>query len=262
MITSMPLAVRRRRRLVGRFYLFEVRRLVRSPRFLLFTLAFPVVFYLVSYSNPTNNSSAEHWAGTTWAIYFMVSMCAWAAIAAAFNASGSRLAAERASGWNRQLRLTPLPSWAYTAGKVLTGVTLALGGALVVALVAAVADHPHLSPGTWATVVAASWLGGLPFAALGILLGLVTSSSSAQAVVITTLLTLYLLGGLVVPLQAFPQWLRDVAKVLPTYHLADIGWRAVAGQSFDPINVVVLAAYTIAFGGLAAWRYREPTRRD
>lgn len=43
--------------------------------------------------------------------------------------------------------------------------------------------------------------------------------------------------------------------------LADIGWRAVAGQSFDPINVVVLAAYTIAFGGLAAWRYRADQAR-
>ena len=48
MIAQTPLTVRRRRLLVARFYVFEVCRLVRTPRFLLFTLAFPVVFYLVS----------------------------------------------------------------------------------------------------------------------------------------------------------------------------------------------------------------------
>ena len=40
-----------------------------------------MVFYLVNFANKTNNAGAERWAGTTWAVYFMVSMCAWAAIA-------------------------------------------------------------------------------------------------------------------------------------------------------------------------------------
>ena len=94
------------------FLAFELRRVLRSPGVLVWTLAFPAVFYLVNFANKTNNPGAERWAGTTWAVYFMVSMCAWAAIAAASTAGGARLAAERASGWTRHLRLTPLPSWA------------------------------------------------------------------------------------------------------------------------------------------------------
>ena len=65
------------------FLAFELRRVLRSPGVLVWTLAFPVVFYLVNFANKTNNAGAEPWAGTTWAVYFMVSMCAWAAIAAA-----------------------------------------------------------------------------------------------------------------------------------------------------------------------------------
>jgi len=80
------------------FLAFELRRVLRSPGVLVWTLAFPVVFYLVNFANKTNNPGAERWAGTTWAVYFMVSMCAWAAIAASSNAGGARLAAERASG--------------------------------------------------------------------------------------------------------------------------------------------------------------------
>ena len=118
--------------------------MLRSPGVLVWTLAFPVVFYLVNFANKTNNAGAERWAGTTWAVYFMVSMCAWAAIAAASNAGGARLAAERASGWTRHLRLTPLPSWAYAAGKILTGAVLALMAVIALSLIAAAAAHPHL----------------------------------------------------------------------------------------------------------------------
>lgn len=252
--------VRRRPPAVS-FVAFELRRVLRTASFLAWTLAFPVVFYLSSYDNPTNNvGNTRNW-GVPWPVYFMVSMCGWAAIAAAFNAGGARLAAERTSGWTRQLRLTPLPSWAYAAGKVLIGLGLALAGAVLLALVAASAARPDLPAAAWAEMITACWLGSLPFAALGILLGLVTSSSSAQPVMISTLLVLNVLGGLLVPLRAFPQWMRDVAYALPTYHLGDLGWNAVAGRAFEPVDALVLGGYGVLFAALAAWRYQADQAR-
>jgi ABC-2 type transport system permease protein len=248
------------RPLLTRFLGFELRRVLRTPSFLIWTLAFPVVFYLANYANPTNNLHARSSYGTTWPIFFMVSMCAWAAISAAFNAGGGRLAAERTGGWTRQLRLTPLPSWAYTAGKVLTGASLALIAALALALIAGGAARPGLPVSTWAAVILACWLGSLPFAAIGILIGLVASSSTAQPIMIATTLVLNVLGGLLVPLQAFPLWLRDVARVLPTYRLGDLGWNVVAHRRFDPVDVAVLAGYAVGFAALAAWRYRSDER--
>ncbi len=261
MTASAPGADARRRPPVVSFTVFELRRVLRTASFLLWTLAFPVVFYLSSYDNPTNNAGNTRSWGVPWPVYFMVSMCAWAAIAAALNAGGGRLAAERASGWTRQLRLTPLPSWAYAVGKTLIGVGLALAAAVVLALVAGGAARPDLPAATWAELIAACWLGSVPFAALGILLGLVTSSSSAQAVMIAAMLVLNVLGGLVVPLKAFPAWMRDVAHVLPTYHLGDLGWNIVARRAFDPADVLVLAAYGAAFAALAAWRYQADQAR-
>lgn len=261
MTAHVPAAGIRHRPLVVSFAAFELRRVLRSVSFLVWTLAFPIVFYLVSYDNPTNNASNTRTWGTPWPVFFMVSMCAWAAITAAFNAGGTRLAAERASGWTRQMRLTPLPSWAYAAGKILMAVALALAAAILLLLVAAGAARPHLTIAAWAEVIAACWLGSLPFAALSILLGLTATSSLAQPVMTATMLVLNVLGGLLVPLQAFPHWMRDIAYALPTYRLADIGWSAVAYRPFHPADALVLAGYGVAFAGLAAWRYRADQAR-
>jgi ABC-2 type transport system permease protein len=120
----------------------------------------------------------------------MVSMCAWGAIAAASNAGGARLAAERASGWTRHLRLTPLPAWAYAAGKVLTGATLSLMAVLALSLIAGAAARPQLPASAWAAMILACWLGSLPFAALGILVGLAADTSVAQAAMVGATLVL------------------------------------------------------------------------
>jgi ABC-2 type transport system permease protein len=261
MTARMPTVDVRRRPPVVSFTVFELRRMLRTASFLIWTLAFPAVFYLSSYDNPTNNADNTRNWGAPWPVYFMVSMCAWAAIAAAFNAAGGRLAAERTSGWTRQLRLTPLPSWAYAVGKILIGVGLALAAVTVLALVAAGAARPDLPAAAWTEMIAACWLGSLPFAALGILLGLITSSASAQPVMIATMLVLNVLGGLLVPLKAFPGWMRDVAHALPTYHLGDLGWNIVAHRAFDPVDVLVLAGYGVLFAVLAAWRYRADQAR-
>lgn len=55
--------------------------------------------------------------------------------------------------------------------------------------------------------------------------------------------------------------MRDVAHMLPTYHLGDLGWNIVARRAFDPVDVLVLAGYGIVFAVLAAWRYRADQAR-
>jgi ABC-2 type transport system permease protein len=236
------------------FLAFELRRMLRSPGILVWTLAFPVADYLLNFDNKTNNPGAQRWAGTTWAVYFMVSMCAWAAIAAASSAGGARLASELANGWTRNLRLTPLPSWAYAAGKILTGVALALMAALALSLIAGAVARPQLPASAWAAMILACWLGSLPFAALGILIGLAAGTSVAQPAMVAVVLVLNVL-------PVFPNWLQDIAKVLPTYRLADLGRAAVTGHALNPADIAFLAAWTLLFGVIAAWRYRGDQQR-
>src|ERR1700686_2937082 len=95
---------------------FEVSRLLRSWRFLIITVGFPVIFYMLLLGDRRAGKVID---GTvTWRVYLMVSMCSFGALVAALTAGGARLSAERASGWARQLRVTPLPAWSYVATKV------------------------------------------------------------------------------------------------------------------------------------------------
>ena len=92
-------------------------------------------------------------------------------------------------------------------------------------------------------MILACWLGSLPFAALGILVGLAVGTSVAEPAMVGTVLVLNVLGGLRWPLPVFPYWLQDIAKVLPAYRLLDLGRAAVTGHALNPADVAFLVAW-------------------
>jgi ABC-2 type transport system permease protein len=101
----------------------------------------------------------------------------------------------------------------------------------------------------------------LPFAAFGILVGYLLDADTAQPVTVVTSMALAVLGGLWMPTATMPAAMRQLAHLLPSYHLADLGWRAVAGQPPIAGDGLVLLAWTLVFAGLAAWRYRRAEAR-
>jgi len=76
---------------------------------------------------------------------------------------GGRVANERHIGWNRQLRLTPLPGWGYLAVKA-AAMLVVLPALLLVFGVAAVVKGVELGVGTWIAVLLTAWLSVLPAA--------------------------------------------------------------------------------------------------
>jgi ABC-2 type transport system permease protein len=233
----------------------EILRVLRNRRYRILALAVPVGFYLLF--GKLMNTGAGDIGGTKVQAYFMVSMAAYSALLAVVFIGGSRLAAERLGGWTRLLRVTPLPAWGYMTTKVLASFVLALPSILLVSATAAIAGPVRLGAGQWIQLVLLLWIGTLPFAALGILLGYLFDPDTAQPASIVTILLLAMLGGLFIPTIAMPETMRQIAHALPSYHLADLGWRAIAGQSVRIVDLLILAAYGAAFGVLVMWRYRR-----
>ena len=105
----------------SRYLRFEVLRTLRNRRFLMFSLAFPLILFFVVVG-PNERARLD---GIPFPLYYMTGMAAWGTMAAVVS-SGARIAAERASGWTRQMRITPLTTSAYFRAKVLCGYLMAL----------------------------------------------------------------------------------------------------------------------------------------
>jgi ABC-2 type transport system permease protein len=238
-------------------FVFQLRRVARNRQFLFFTVLLPAlftVFFTKVFAGTPHGVSPEQAAGTT------VAMMAYGAIGAALGAT-IRLSFDRASGWLRQLRVTPVPQTSVVAVDVAVGMLLTLPPLVVVALTGRFVNGVHLRPVEWAGLVGVLWLGSAVFVALGLLLGwaLETKAAGGATGIVATVLAA--LGGLWVPVELFPSGLRAVAHGLPSYWYAQAGYAAAGGQLPPGTAVAALAGFAAAFGGLAVLvaRRRPPT---
>lgn len=241
------------------FARFEVVRLLRSWKFLAITVGFPVVFYMLFLGE---RGSGQVIDGTVpWRVYLMVSMCTFGALVAALNAGGSRLATERSTGWARQLRITPMPAWAYVMTKVTASMLVVLPVLALVELVGLTFGGVRLGIGQWFALTALLWVTALPFAVLGVFVGFMVNAETAYPVVTALMFVLGYFGGLFNPVSQMPQALQSAAKVLPTFHHALLALEFLSGQTLGGINWLILVGYTAVLGLALLWKYRVEEAR-
>ncbi len=235
----------------------ELKRLLRNRRTMIFTLVMPAVFYLLfgaaqSYSN--DNAGRGNVAA-----YIMVSMAAYGAMISTTGA-GAMVATERAQGWSRQLRLTPLSPAAYVAVKVIVAMFLGLIAVFVVYALA-LAGSAHVdTAGIVVATAAVAWGGSLVFAAFGLFMGYLLPSENVMQILGPGLALLAFGGGLFTPLED-GSLIEEIARFTPMYGINKLAHAPLTG---DPVqwwwvaNVVVWLA---VFGGGAIWRFRKDTKR-
>ncbi|WP_037310442.1 ABC transporter permease [Amycolatopsis orientalis] len=233
----------------------EIVRTFRSTRFVLFAIAFPVLMFLLQ-ANVFGVTDAN-FAGV-----IMVNMMVFGAFSAAMT-SGAKLAIERSTGWQRQLRLTPLTGSGYLGGKGLSAMLVALPSLLLVPLAGILFQGVHLDASGWLRLVLGIWIGAIPLVLLGLLLGQFGTPDSMQPVSMVVTLGMGFLGGLWIPIDGMPSWMADFAQVTPTYWLIQLVRPVVTDHltvSF-PVALGVLAAWTAVLGALVIRRYRKDSAR-
>jgi len=228
------------------FLRFEVGRLLRNWKFLAITVGFPVVFYALFLHDRSPTEVVDN--AVPWREYLMVSMGSFAALVAGLNAGGSRLSAERSSGWARQLRVTPIPAWSFVATKVAATMLVILPVLVPVEIVGAAFGGVHLGPGTWVELTLLLWVTALPLAILGVLVGFLVHQETAYPVVTALMFILGYFGGLFDPLSHMSPPLQTAARALPSFHHASLGLALIDGKGFGVQDALVLAAYTMALG--------------
>jgi len=233
------------------FLRFEILRTLRNVRFLVMLIAFPVLLYLI-YAKQQGMSQ-----GLTVATLLLVSMAVYSGMGSAMFASGPQLARERSNGWMRQLRISPISTPGWFAAKLIQAILLIIPGLAMLIALALTYGHVHLAAGRLGLLVTVLVLGAVPFCALGLVIGLMFDSQTAQVAQMITLLVLAFLGGIFIQWSSLPHGMQLIGKALPSYHLAQLGWNAAAGRSLGLTNIAVLAAWTAGLGLIAARRWRS-----
>ncbi|GLX01859.1 ABC transporter permease [Microtetraspora sp. NBRC 16547] len=229
----------------------ELVRSLRDGGYIIFGVVMPVVMYLL-FTNLGLAQGDKHDA----ALFTMVSMAAYGALGSAFN-NGSGIAEDRAAGWLRQLRLTPMTPAQVVAGKVVTGVLGVVPSIAAVLLTGALVNHVTLTPGQWLAIIGLLWVGTIPFSLLGLGNGYRLTGQTAAMTNLATMLSLSILGGLWIPTTNFPAWLRAIAEWTPSNSYAALSWHAASGEVPGLREVAVLSSWLLVFGLYAMYGYRR-----
>ena len=233
------------------FLKFEILRSLRNVRFIVFIAGFPVLLYLI-YAKQGGTSE-----GLTVAALLLVSMAVWSGMGSAMFATGPQLARERQSGWMRQLRVSPISAPRWFGAKLAQGLLLIIPGFALLLALGFGYGHVHLAAARLGTFAAVLVLGLIPFCVLGLVIGLFFDGQTAQVAQMLTMLVLAFLGGIFISWSSLPHAMQAIGKALPSYHLAQLGWNAVAGRALGVTDMLVLAVWAAGLGLLAIWRWRQ-----
>jgi ABC-2 type transport system permease protein len=237
----------------------ELRRMLRNKRTLFFSLVFPAALFLSFGSQSDWDHTVGDGEGNgNVAAYVMVSMALYGAALIAAS-GGASVATERALGWSRQLRLTPLHPAAYVVTKAL--VALALGSVAITAvnLVGLVQGKPSMSAGTWLACAALTLLCVLVFAALGVFVGYLVPGENAMQVLGPGLAILAFLGNVFIPMDEGSVVYR-VAEWTPMFGVAEISRAPLTGDlAWGAVPNAV--AWLVVFVVGAAWSMSRDTAR-
>ena len=239
------------------FTRYELLRTLRNRRFFLLSLGFPLVLYFVIVG-PNRHVRDFDGSGISFALYYMVGLATFGTMSAMLSC-GARIAAERAVGWNRQLRITPLTPRAYFRVKVLTGYMVA-SLSLLALYAAGVSLGVSLAADEWLKMTGLILVGLIPFAALGIMLGHMLTPDSIGPAMGGGISLLALLGGVWFPLGNHG-FLPELAQYIPSYWLAQASHVALGGHPWPAKAWIVMAAWTVLLSVFAARAYRRDTGR-
>jgi ABC-2 type transport system permease protein len=236
---------------------YELLRTLRNRRFFLLSLGFPLVLYF-AIASPNRHVHNFDGSGISLPLYYMVGLASFGTMSAMLSC-GARIAAERAVGWNRQLRVTPLSPRAYFRVKVLTGYMMAVISLLAL-YAAGTSLGVSLSAGEWLKMTGLILVGLIPFAALGVVLGHMLTPDSIGPALGGGVSLLAFLGGVWFPISGHG-FLHALAQLIPSYWLVQAGHIALGGHPWPAKAWIVTAAWTIVLGALAARAYRRDTGR-
>ena len=235
---------------------YEVIKQMRNRIYCFSAIGFPIMFYLL-FGITNRNASV---AGVSFSAYLMASYCCFGMLGAALFGVGVNFAIERGQGWLEVKQASPMPPPALLLAKTVSSACFALTVSILLIIVGRLLGGVHLTALQTIKLLGVVVAGAIPFGAMGLIFGLVAPANAAPGLMNLFYLPMSFCSGLWLPLTFLPHWVSKIAVWLPSYHLAQLAFRAV-GFSMDTIpsstHWLALVGFTFIFLGIGWFTFRR-----
>jgi len=240
---------------------YDQKQFWRNPASVFFTVALPLIFlaiFNVIFGNdPIGNTGIKTTA------YYVPGIISLAVISATSQSLAINLVGDREGGILKRVRGTPLPPWAFIAGRVGNALVVsALMVVLVSALGRLVWDVP-LPLDQLPALLLALVVGSFSFCCIGFALAaVIPSEDAAPAITNATILPLYFISGIFIPENEIPAGVLKFADIFPVRHFFEAllgvwGVSGGAGIQLDDLAIVLAWGLVALLYALRAFRW-EP----
>ncbi|MFF7201113.1 ABC transporter permease [Streptomyces sp. NPDC008141] len=235
-------------RMIGAQAVFETKMLLRNGEQLLLTVVIPsLVLVLFSTVGIIDTGTGEP------VDFLAPGVLALAVMSTAFTGQAIATGFERRYGVLKRLGASPLPRWGLLSAKTLSVLATEV---LQIALLTVIAFALGWSPqGDPLSVLLLLVLGTGAFSGLGLLMAGTLRAEATLAAANLVFLLLLVGGGVIVPLDRFPDGVESVLALLPISALSD-GLRDVLqhGASLPWGDLGILAGWSVlGLGAAARW---------
>lgn len=241
--------------LAARQVRYENRAFWRNPPAAFFTFVFPLVFMVVF--NVLFGEGAAR--------FFTPAIIVFAVVTATFTNLAMTVAIARDEGILKRVRGTPLPAWAYFAGRIGHAVLIAFLLVVIVAAFGAVLYGVDVPWGALPAMLLVLVVSAATFSALGMAVaGFMPNADAAPAIVNAIVLPVLFVSNVFIDMSNAPAWLDTLSHLFPVRHFADamLGlYREGAAAVWPWLEIGVIVAWG-AIGVLVALRFFswEPRR--
>jgi ABC-2 type transport system permease protein len=236
-------------RLVGWQVRYQQLSFWRNRRAAFFSLVFPALF-LVIFGGLNSGTTLDVRNHLSFIDFYTPGIMAYAVLLICFNSTALIFATLRTDGTLKRVRTTPLPWLAYVAGAVgSTLIVLVLSIVLLFALGVPVFGA-HVPGEKMIGLVATLALGTAAFTTLGIAAArLIKSPANGGGFIGIITLPMVFISNIWFPMDGSPEWVQDIAKVLPLRPLAD-GLQAAFDPRYGGTGIVTGDLVTLAIWGV------------
>ncbi|HDR7295977.1 ABC transporter permease [Bacillus cytotoxicus] len=220
----------------------DIKRVFRDIKYVSFVILMPIIFYLL-YTEIFSENAAV--GSVDWNLYSLVSMISFGIMGNSINLLGTKIADEKKKKWLDYIKVSPVNSKLYALSHLFSFLLISIIFTVLMFVIAYLTRGITLSIDRAVEIGFLLNLGSFVFLSLALIIGEFGSAAQPFGTIIYLLLSF--VGGLWMPVAAMPKTMAIVAKWLPSYNYAKIGWDLLDGKMFDWKVWGILFTYTFFF---------------